>query len=160
MNELGLMSQATSAVVTVGNGRGFVVSWGHNRLVVTAAHCLPRLPPPHGASYLEEWTYEKLLSPLGDKPAVWAECLFADPIADVSVLGSPDNQELFEEAQAYEHWSNLRHRYRLVMLPRKVVHGCYRWAFCFILGAGAGEFSRRVAAVPSDSGTRIGSIAR
>ena len=34
--------------------------------------------------------------------AVWAECLFADPIADIAVLDSPDNQELFEQAEAYE----------------------------------------------------------
>jgi hypothetical protein len=33
---------------------------------------------------------------------VWAECLFADPIGDIAVLGSPDGQELNEEAAAYE----------------------------------------------------------
>jgi hypothetical protein len=43
-----------------------------------------------------------LLAPLGRKPAVWAECLFADPISDFAVLGSPDNQELSDQADAYE----------------------------------------------------------
>jgi S1-C subfamily serine protease len=33
---------------------------------------------------------------------VWAECLFADPIADIAVLGAPDNQDLCEQATAYE----------------------------------------------------------
>ena len=81
--------EAESAVVTVGDGRGFVIKHRHDRLVVTAAHCLPRFPPCHGASYLEERTYSELLAPLGDDLAVWAECLFADPIADIAVLGSP-----------------------------------------------------------------------
>jgi hypothetical protein len=35
-----------------------------------------------------------LLSLLGDEPSVLAECLFADPIADIAVLGSLDDQEL------------------------------------------------------------------
>jgi hypothetical protein len=90
--------EAESAVVTVGDGRGFVIKHRHDRLVVTAAHCLPRFPPCHGASYLEERTYSELLAPLGDDLAVWAECLFADPIADIAVLGSPDDQELTEAA--------------------------------------------------------------
>jgi hypothetical protein len=33
---------------------------------------------------------------------VWAEVLFADPIADITVLGAPDTQELCEQAMAYE----------------------------------------------------------
>jgi hypothetical protein len=94
--------KAKASVVTVGDGRGFVVKYAHNRLVVTAAHCLPLVPPAHGASYLHERTYRTLLAPLGGEPAVSAECLFADPIADIAVLGSPDNQELGDEAEAYE----------------------------------------------------------
>jgi hypothetical protein len=94
--------EAESAVVTVGDGRGFVIKHRHDRLVVTAAHCLPRFPPCHGASYLEERTHSELLAPLGDDLSVWAECLFADPIADIAVLGSPDDQELTEAAEAYE----------------------------------------------------------
>jgi hypothetical protein len=98
MNE---RDRAASAVVTVGEGRGFVVSYRYHRFVITAAHCLPFLPPCHGASYIEERTYQ-LLSSLGSEPSVWAECLFADPISDVAVLGSPDNQELSDEADDYE----------------------------------------------------------
>ena len=34
--------KAKAAVITVGEARGFVIEHGHDRLVVTAAHCLPR----------------------------------------------------------------------------------------------------------------------
>jgi hypothetical protein len=43
-----------------------------------------------------------LLGPIGGKAKVWAECLFADPIGDIALLGSPDTQELWNEAEAYE----------------------------------------------------------
>jgi hypothetical protein len=33
---------------------------------------------------------------------VWAQCLFADPIADIAVLGQPDNQSLSDQADAYD----------------------------------------------------------
>jgi hypothetical protein len=90
------------AVVTVGQGgRGFIVA-GPRHSKLTAAHCLPHFPPAHPASYVEERTYASLLGPLGETPTVWAECLFADPIADIAVLGEPDDQTLCDEATAYE----------------------------------------------------------
>jgi hypothetical protein len=88
------------AIVTVGDGRGFVVEGKHERYVITAAHCLPHLPP---ACAFDKHTYRSLLGPLsGDATAVWTQCLFADPIADLAVLGSPDDQELWAQAEAYE----------------------------------------------------------
>jgi hypothetical protein len=97
---------STQAVIRVGEGRGFVVEHGYRherqRVVITAAHCLPFFPLAHPGSYLQERTYRDLLAPLGASPTVWAECLFADPIADVAVLGSPDDQALFDQADAYE----------------------------------------------------------
>ena len=92
------------AVVRVGDGRGFMVEISHReRVIITAAHCLPHFPPAVGLiSYLNERTYGALLGPLGAESTVRAECLFADPIADIAVLGSPDNQELSDEADAYE----------------------------------------------------------
>ncbi|MGA2272753.1 MAG: hypothetical protein ABSH00_04300 [Bryobacteraceae bacterium] len=93
---------AKSAVIRVGHGRGFVVEGKADRFVITAAHCLPRFPPCATISYPEERTYRSLLGPLGKKTTVWAECLFADPIGDIAVLGSPDNQKFIEQAEHYE----------------------------------------------------------
>src|ERR1700676_1265757 len=110
-------------VVKVGEGRGFIISYRANvpqppkelpelkgfqapkfiedRLVVTAAHCLPEWPPPCSASYRQERT-SQLLGRLGNSANdVWAECLFADPVADIAVLGCPDDQAFGDEADAY-----------------------------------------------------------
>lgn len=89
------------AVVAINDGRGFVVEGKTpvgslsviHRYVITGAHCLPDLPPPHGASNPHERTYPGILSLIGEKEAVAAECLFADPVADLAVLGEPDNGE-------------------------------------------------------------------
>jgi hypothetical protein len=71
---------------------------------LTAAHCLPFFPPCHAWSYIEERTYRSLLAPLGEQPAIAAECLFCDPIGDIAVLGSPDRQqpELYEDSNKYD----------------------------------------------------------
>jgi trypsin-like peptidase len=100
-----ISDDVTRAVVTVGTGRGFVVQstqGARNRLIITAAHCPPRFPPCHGASYREERTYQSLLAPLDAEPFVSAECLFADPISDIAVLGPPDDQEWPDLWQAYD----------------------------------------------------------
>ena len=116
---------ATRAVIAVSqDGRGFVVEgrfpnpltskpkgWRGafrpspfltQRYVITAAHCLPQLPPPHRAAYTAEKTYKKLLGPLGSAPSIWAECVFVDPVADVAVLGQPDGQAFVEDVD--EAW--------------------------------------------------------
>ena len=90
---------AKRAVVTVGEGRGFIVETSRHRFVVTAAHCLRRLPPLAAAA-LDQYarTYADLLAPLDDhEPKVWAECVFVDPVADVAVLGEPDVQAVLVE---------------------------------------------------------------
>jgi hypothetical protein len=101
------MKNATRAVLNVGDGRGFVVEHrsyiGHSeKIVITAAHCLPFFPPSHPAAYLDETVYPMLLGPLWGKRDVAAQCLFADPMADIAVLGQPDNQALSDEADAYD----------------------------------------------------------
>jgi len=99
---------AQQAIIRVSDGRGFIVegethlSGDRDRYVITAAHCLPDLPPAHPAAYTEELTYKDLLGPLGQEPTVWAECAFVDPIADIAVLISPDNQALSDQADAFE----------------------------------------------------------
>jgi hypothetical protein len=87
------------SVVRLGDGRGFVVEVERKRFVISAAHCLPHLPP---ASLAEEPTYRNLIGKLGAKPSIWCECVFVDPVSDLAVLGSPDGQELYDEAQAYD----------------------------------------------------------
>ncbi|QIG93465.1 trypsin-like peptidase domain-containing protein [Bradyrhizobium sp. 6(2017)] len=96
------LNKARGAVISVGGGRGFVIEGPDDRLIITAAHCLPAMPPAIPSSYTEERTYEGLLSPLGaaERP-VWAECLFVDPVSDLAILGPPDGQELPEPFDAY-----------------------------------------------------------
>jgi hypothetical protein len=111
-----------SCVVKVGGGRGFVIEhricvnipdFGavqsrkrsysvKSRLVVTAAHCLPHLPLAQSFENLMDRTYPDILRSLdGAKSNVWSECLFADPVADIAVLGCPDEQDFDEQADAY-----------------------------------------------------------
>lgn len=100
---------ARKAVIKVGTGRGFVIELEvagflyKRRLVVTAAHCLSHLPPACSSSGADEKTYAALLGPLGDSaPSIMAECLFADPVADIAILGGPDDQTYFDENDAFE----------------------------------------------------------
>jgi hypothetical protein len=99
--------RALSAVVRVGNGRGFIVESSgrfgrRDRNIITAGHCLPFVPPCFGFSSPAKRTYANLLARLGEQPSIWCECLFIDPVADIAVLGSPDNQDLSDQADNYE----------------------------------------------------------
>jgi hypothetical protein len=103
-----LTDRLTSAVLRVGEGRGFVVGYCKDaRMVITAAHCLPvdddgRLRLPPASTYGEQRTYPTLLGPLGGEATVWAELLFVDPVADIAVLGPPHGAELFDQFEAYQ----------------------------------------------------------
>jgi hypothetical protein len=79
-----------SAIIAVGGGRGFIVEAKQSgRIVITAGHCLPHLPP--ACSYANaERIYPDLLGALGAECRIWARCLFVDPIADIAVLGWPE----------------------------------------------------------------------
>jgi hypothetical protein len=83
---------ARTGVVRVGEGRGFVLQARRRggRVVVTAAHCLPELPPL--LSLVDERTYAAIIGPIGGELTVPAECLFLDLIADIALLGTPDNR--------------------------------------------------------------------
>ena len=94
--------QLKQAIIRVGEGRGFVVERKSGRCVITAAHCLPWLPPCCACSHLEERTYHRLLGLLGDHLMFAAECIFADPVSDIAVLANPDSQAFAEDAEAYE----------------------------------------------------------
>jgi len=95
------MIKPDRCVVTVATGRGFLVCGNRYAYIITAAHCLPHLPPAHPFSRLEERTYANLIGPLGGPPTVWAECLFADPVADLAILCEPDSQALGEQYEDY-----------------------------------------------------------
>lgn len=106
-DEIAALERAKRAIVKVADGRGFVVEIprprvGTEPVVVTAAHCLPRLPPAQGMSSTLERTYANLVGPLdAPRPTVSAECLFVNPIADLAVLGGPDVQELSTESEEF-----------------------------------------------------------
>ena len=85
----------------VGKGSGFVIETSRARPVVTAAHCLPKLPPSATISYAAERTYERLLGKVGKRRRICAECLFVDSVADIAVLASPE-QNLSKLADAYD----------------------------------------------------------
>jgi hypothetical protein len=92
------------SLVRVGDGRGFVIQARERfreRYVVTAAHCLPTIPEPLMRGEWDE-TFQDVLGPLGGAPTVWVECLYVDPISDIAVLGKPDDQSLFTQAEAYD----------------------------------------------------------
>ena len=105
----------TNGVVRVGNGRGFVMEhrvyfdFGDGRdyrklrrkVVVTASHCLPHAPKVFSGVDYQLATYPKLLGSLREEPSVWTQCLFFDPVADVAVLGEPDDQDLSDEWDGY-----------------------------------------------------------
>jgi hypothetical protein len=93
--------ELANAIVRVGDGRGFIIE-GQNKFphVITAAQCLPHLPPPPPRDVQDD-TYPNLLGPFTDRqPKVWATCVFVDPIADIALL-SPPKHDLFEEWEAY-----------------------------------------------------------
>lgn len=91
----------TAGIITVGDGRGFVIESARGRLVITAGHCLPSLPPCAMAIHSDERTYRALLGPLEGEPTATAACVFANPMADVAVIGPPDDQSLaYEELLA------------------------------------------------------------
>lgn len=91
-----------NAVVKVGDGRGFVIEYRRevpgkpgeryfydDRLVVTAAHCLP---PRESVIFPGTFPLADLLGNLDGNPAVSVQCLFVDPVADIAVLGMSEDQ--------------------------------------------------------------------
>jgi len=119
-----------TGVFKVGDGRGFRVG----DFVITAAHCLPHLPPCMTFySHLEERTYENLIGSLGAEPAVWAEVVFVDPISDLAILSEPDSQDLSEQCDAYRQLLAAAHRFPIANIkanketPTKVLSLDGKW---------------------------------
>jgi hypothetical protein len=132
-----IFESLTSGVVTVGHGRGFVVESADERLVITAAHCLPSLPPAGPSFGLGTRTYGPLLAPREEEPRAWAVCRFVDPIADIAVLGSPDDphaddyKALMGTAMALSFGDSVRHPVNF-WLPARVLSLDGRWFSCTI----------------------------
>src|SRR6476660_3992393 len=67
--EMGIKAiEPQGTVITVGEGRGFVVEHRCEHLVVTASHCLPCLPSGFGIAYAEEHVYRNMLCTLRRAP--------------------------------------------------------------------------------------------
>src|SRR5262249_49108533 len=81
----------TAGVITAGSGRGFLRGGPGDRLVIPPRPPLPSPPPAQSFFGPKERNYGPLLAPLGSEPRACAVCRFVDPIANIAVLGSPDN---------------------------------------------------------------------
>jgi hypothetical protein len=98
-------AEVRRSFLKVGGGRGFIVEVLRRRVIVTAAHCLPNLPPAHAAALPTERTYLRLVGQLkGRGRRISVECLHVNPVADIAVLGTPDIGDL----DAYDDWSSAR----------------------------------------------------
>src|SRR5689334_11162331 len=114
------ISLETSGVIRVGHGRGVLIRPvdpdRQAPFIVTAAHCLPKLPPfIGGIMYDEEKTFMAVAGPLDREPTITAESLFVDPISDVAVLGPPDDQGMVKAFKAYKAFVKKRKTYRLAI---------------------------------------------
>ena len=156
-----VLEQAREAIVAVDGGRGFIARTRQNSVVVTAAHCLPGLPPANIFSHPAERTCPKLLGPLGDdERTIWAECLFVDPVADVAVLGGPeadlgdDDEDVWS---AYEALIENRPDLRIGTVPDSrpawLLTLNRRWERCTVEPVGHGRVLKIVGA-PKDATTR------
>lgn len=66
---------------------------------------------------LNEKTYWDLIGPLGEKPSVAVEALFVDPLSDLTVLGPPEDQELYEKCEPVPLTEAGEARVSLVVVP-------------------------------------------
>ncbi len=76
----------------------------------------------------------------GGEPSVWTECLFADPIGDIAVLGPPDGQELFEQWEAYDNLVQSAHTLMIADAPKQgpawLLSLDNRWLRCTVRHSG------------------------
>ena len=146
-----IFEMLTAGVITAGSGRGFVVEGAGERVVITAAHCLPFLPPAQSFFEPKERIYGPLLARLGDEPCAWAVCRFVDPIADIAVFSSPDNphadeyKALIETATSLSIGGTLRHPVNFWGPARLLSLDGRRWFSCTVrhFGRAAVDHPRR-----------------
>src|SRR5215469_13553364 len=133
-----IVEMLTAGVITAGSGRGFVVEGAGERLVITAAHCLPFLPPAQSFFEPKERIFGPLIARLGDEPRACAVCRFVDPIADIAVLGLPANphadeyKALMEAATAFPIADALRNPVNFWVPGRLLSLDGRRWFSCTV----------------------------
>ena len=87
--------QARRGIVTVGEGFGFVAEAENgDRIVITSFHCISSADFEGQDPLIDPVPpiYSAQLGAFGEKPTVWADCLFANPLVDLAILGSPDER--------------------------------------------------------------------
>jgi hypothetical protein len=105
-------------------GQGVLV---HGGVILTAAHCIKW--SGEGGMALGDYSVENVTTKSGAhlKVGPWA----ADPVSDIAVLGSLDNQEFFDECMAVEQWceatapvplANITPRYRVPVRGQVLTH--------------------------------------
>lgn len=91
-----------SSLVKVRHGKG---SWGtgfivEHGFIITACHCLPRLPDPMRMG--EDHILLQIKRFSAKRPEALVEAAYLDPCGDVAVLRSLDNQAACDEAEKFE----------------------------------------------------------
>jgi S1-C subfamily serine protease len=76
-------------------GRGFVVPGSY---IVTAAHCVPW--SVEGLMALDDYFLVKIIT--ADGIRLTGQVVAVEPVSDIAVIGSPDNQTFIEEAEAFD----------------------------------------------------------
>lgn len=98
----GWKARVMNATVQVGNsngshGRGVLVAGG---FIVTAAHCINW--DSKGGMVLGDHYLEEIVTSGGEtfRLSPWA----VEPLSDVALLGAPDSQLFYDDADAFETW--------------------------------------------------------
>jgi len=111
---LDLVKQATVYLLTKGGGRGRGVLVSGN-LILTAAHCTTF--DTSGAMALDHHRIEVIrVGRLTLKVAPYV----VEPVRDIAVLGSLDNQAFFEEVEVFEAFCERTHPVPLRIEPYKI----------------------------------------
>jgi hypothetical protein len=92
-----IKERIAGATVRLSNsgGRGVLVPGG---FILTAAHCVTW--DHEGGMVLGDWYVERVETATG--VTMLAQVYAVEPVADIAVLGGPDGQELFDDAEAFE----------------------------------------------------------
>lgn len=117
------LARIKQQTISVGNGRGFVLlAESLGPIVITAAHCIGK-PRPSATAESTERLYKAIFGPLDarERP-IPGQLAFADPVADIAVLGRPDWASMPDETSAYECFTKATCPLRISAPPRPLDH--------------------------------------